>query len=219
MPDLNLRHPLIDALTSEQRATLARYRDGLLEINQRINLVSRSVTPDIFEERHLLHSLTLAARRFPDGAQVADWGTGGGLPGLVLAVLNPGATFHLVDSVGKKVRAVKDLADHLRLDNVLAWHGRAEAYPSAIHISVSRATAPLAKLWAWHKRAATLPALEKEDIAWTDGLICLKGGDLREEIDLAKHRHRGLQVEVTPLDVLGLGSPAFEGKVAVRAWQ
>ena len=167
------------ALDVAQRATLDIYVAEVERLNLRVNLVARPASrADI--ERHVRHCLALATQPFPDGAVVVDWGTGGGLPALPLAVAFPSVQVVAVDAVGKKTEAVKLFARRLGLENLTVWNGRAEAYDGpAPHYSVSRATAPLATLWGWHARVAE-PA-GAPDGAWTPGLVCLKGGDLAAE--------------------------------------
>ncbi|WP_420456224.1 16S rRNA (guanine(527)-N(7))-methyltransferase RsmG [Rubrivirga sp.] len=195
-----------------QRETLDAYVGQLERVNHHVNLVARPASrADL--ERHVRHCLALATRPFPDGAVVVDWGTGGGLPAIPLAVAFPEITVVAVDAVGKKTEAVKLFARRLGIDNVEVWNGRAEAYDGpAPHLSVSRATAPLASLWAWHTRART-DGLDIADGAWPPGLVCLKGGDLgAEEADLRQSAH--VEVETWPLDpVLG---PEWADKALVH---
>lgn len=166
-------------LDDAQRATLDIYAAELERLNVRVNLVARPASrADV--ERHVRHCLALATRPFPDGAVVVDWGTGGGLPAVPLAVAFPGVQVVAVDAVGKKTEAVKLFARRLGLENLSVWNGRAEAYDGpAPDYSVSRATAPLASLWSWHERVAR--PLDAPEGAWTPGLVCLKGGDLDAE--------------------------------------
>ena len=168
------------ALDDAQRATLDVYAAEVERLNTRVNLVARPASrADV--ERHVRHCLALAVRPFPDGAVVVDWGTGGGLPAVPLAVAFPGVRVVAVDAVGKKTEAVKLFARRLGLENLAVWNGRAEAYDGpAPHYSVSRATAPLASLWGWHARACQ-PMDGVPDGSWAPGLVCLKGGDLAEE--------------------------------------
>ena len=197
------------ALSGAQRETLDAYVAELERINRRVNLVARPASrADL--ERHVRHCLALATRPFYDGATVVDWGTGGGLPAVPLAVAFPGVQFVGVDTVGKKSEALRLFARRLDLDNLTAWNGRAEAYDGpAPDVSVSRATAPLATLWGWHVRARSAPPASGEPSAesgsaWPRGLVCLKGGDLSAETaDLARDSP-GTVTEVGPLaDVLG----------------
>ena len=193
-------HP---ALSPAQRATLDAYVGELARINRRVNLVARGATrADL--EGHVRHCLALAERSFPDGAVVVDWGTGGGLPALPLAVVFPAVRFVAVDAVGKKTEAVRLFARRLGVENVEVWNGRAEAYDGpAPHYAVSRATAPLADLWAWFDRArAPLPGGATPE-AWAPGLVCLKGGDLTDEVAALR-----AAFPETAVDVRDLGGAA-----------
>ncbi len=170
------------SLSSAQRDTLAIYAAEVERLNQRVNLVARPATrADV--ARHVRHCLALATQPFPDGAVLVDWGSGGGLPAVPLAVAFPKVEVVAVDAVGKKTEAVKLFARRLGLDNLNVWNGRSEAYDGpAPHYSVSRATAPLATLWSWHERVAQ-PLVGVPDGAWAPGLVCLKGGDLGAEVE------------------------------------
>ena len=171
----------IAALTQSQRNTLTQYADELARVNKKFNLVAPSTLKDT-ETVHLRHSLALGWRSFPAGARVVDWGAGGGLPSVPLAIAFPETQFVAVDSVGKKMEAVRLFARRLGLDNLEVWIGRAERYDGpAPHYAVSRATAPLKDLWAWTERVRQ-PIAQIPENAWAPGLLTLKGGDLTEEI-------------------------------------
>lgn len=170
----------LDHFTDGQEAKLREYEVLLLEFNQRINLISREDEDAAFEH-HILHCLSLTRNAFPAGSVVVDWGTGGGLPMIPLSIAFPQVLFVGVDAVGKKMQAVRAMARRLGLDNVVAWHGRAEAFDGRADYSVSRATAPLADLWAWHDRVSVSSAGGSDPGLWRRGLVCLKGGDLAEE--------------------------------------
>lgn len=147
--------------------------------NEKINVISRKDI-DALYEKHVLHSLSIAAiADFPDGMQVLDLGTGGGFPGIPLAIFFPEVKFHLVDAIGKKIKVVQGVAESLNLQNVTTAHTRAEDIKDRkFDIVVSRAVAPLKDLWRWSKPLIKkAPAHEQQP-----GLICLKGGDLTEEI-------------------------------------
>lgn len=143
--------------------------------NQRINVISRKDIHALYE-RHVLHSLSIAlCYRFPPGRQVIDIGTGGGFPGIPLAILFPETEFILIDAIGKKIKVVQDIIQQLHLTNVLARQQRAEQLPpSCADDVVSRAVAPLSQLWQWAQHILR-PGPDH-------GLFCLKGGDLRKEI-------------------------------------
>ena len=192
------------ALTPDRRATLDAYVAELARVNRRVNLVARGASRDDLE-RHVRHCLALASRPFPGGAVVVDWGTGGGLPALPLAVAFPDVRFVAVDAVGKKTEAVRLFARRLGVENVEVWKGRAEAYDGpAPHYAVSRATAPLADLWAWFARVRAPFAAPPG--AWAPGLVCLKGRDLDAEVAGLHAAFPATEVAATSLDdVLGAG--------------
>lgn len=149
------------------------------EWNEKINVISRKDIDSLYE-KHVLHSLAIAAvADLPDGLQVLDLGTGGGFPGIPLAIFFPEVRFHLVDSIGKKIKVVEGVAEALNLGNVTTAHSRAEEIKNRkFDLVVSRAVAPLKDLWQWSK-----PLIRKNaDEDRPGGLICLKGGDLAQEI-------------------------------------
>lgn len=153
------------------------------EWNEKINVISRKDIDSLYE-KHVLHSLSIAAvTSLAPGTQVLDLGTGGGFPGIPLAVFFPEVQFHLVDSIGKKIKVVQAAAEALGLANVTTAHTRAEEIRDRrFDVVVSRAVAPLGELWQW-----SMPLLKKggpqpADAPFRGGLICLKGGDLASEI-------------------------------------
>jgi 16S rRNA (guanine527-N7)-methyltransferase len=206
-----------ERLTAEQRQQLNAFAEMLCGFNDRVNLIS----PDSerhFRTQHLLHCLTLTVRDFPAGSTVVDWGTGGGLPAIPLAICYPEVTVVGVDSVGKKGRAVRTMARRLDLDNCYAWTGRAEEWTGTAHYSVSRATAPLAELWRWHRRVAVSPDSPTEEGEWPPGLLTLKGGDLSGELDGLRDADPDVRVERRPLQSL-LGRNGFFGEKELVAVQ
>ena len=198
-------------LSPSQQEALTAYQEQLLRFNRQFNLISReSDAADV--ARHVRHCLALTARPFPPGSVLVDWGTGGGLPAVPLAIAFPEIEVYAVDAVGKKIQAVKAMARRLGLENLHPWHGRAEAWPGRAHYSVSRATAPLAELWRWHHRV--VQPFESPAGVWPQGLICLKGGDLTEEIAALREQAGGVCVEQMPLDTL-IADPFFATKSIV----
>jgi len=206
-----------ERITDEQREHLDAFEEQLLRFNRRVNLIS-SESERHFRTRHLLHCLTLTVRAFPAGSTIVDWGTGGGLPAIPLAVCFPDVTVVGDDSVGKKVRAVRTIARRLGLDNCFPWNGRAEEWTGEAHYSVSRATAPLATLWRWHRRGAVDWDGPLGDDEWRPGLLALKGGDLSGEIEALRAEAPNAELRRHSLESL-LGRNGFFGEkeiVAVR---
>lgn len=159
------------------------------EWNSKINVISRKDMDSLYE-KHILHSLSIAAAfEFAPGSQVADLGTGGGFPGIPLAIFFPEVNFFLVDSIGKKIKVVNEVVQGLGLKNVTAINSRMENVTGKkFDYVVSRAVAPLKDLWTWSK-----PLLKKKGNAVANqptGLICLKGGDLAAEIAESNCRPR-----------------------------
>jgi len=147
--------------------------------NSKINVISRKDIDGLYE-KHVLHSLAIAAAiDFRPGTKIIDIGTGGGFPGIPLAIFFPEVQFHLVDSIAKKLKVVEGVAAGIGLKNITAQHTRAEEIKNKkFDFAVSRAVAPLKELWQWSK-----PLIKKgntQELA--NGLICLKGGDLTVEI-------------------------------------
>jgi len=148
--------------------------------NEKINVISRKDIDSLYL-KHVLHSLSIAATfPFAPGMEVVDIGTGGGFPGIPLAIFFPEVKFLLVDSIAKKIKVVDEVSAALELKNVETFCGRVESIKSRkFDFAVSRAVAPLKELWSWSK-----PLLRKERKMdeYKNGLICLKGGDLTQEI-------------------------------------
>ncbi|MEY3432536.1 MAG: hypothetical protein RL131_472 [Bacteroidota bacterium] len=169
--------------SSEQVAQFERLQPVYEEWNQKINVISRKDIGLLYE-RHVLHSLSIAAA-FPmeDGLELVDIGTGGGFPGLPLAIYYPNIQFHLVDSIAKKLKVVEAVVQDLGLTNVSFEHNRIENVKNRkFDFAISRAVAPLKDLCQWAKPLLT--STHKMD-ELKNGLICLKGGDLAEEISLS----------------------------------
>ncbi|MBM3432269.1 MAG: 16S rRNA (guanine(527)-N(7))-methyltransferase RsmG [Bacteroidetes bacterium] len=168
--------------TPQQTEQFAALEEHYRDWNQKINVISRKDI-DALYERHVLHSLSIAAAfDWMPGTSVIDIGCGGGFPGLPLAIYYPHVTFHLVDSIAKKLTVVNQIAEAIGLQNLTTQHARAESIRDrTFDFAVSRAVAALPELWSWAKPLLkspnkTLPGNHPP------GLICLKGGDLNEEI-------------------------------------
>lgn len=147
--------------------------------NSKINVISRKDIDSLYE-KHVLHSLAIAAViQFKPGIDIIDIGTGGGFPGIPLAIYFPEVRFHLVDSIGKKLKVVENVADTIGLSNITVQHTRAEEIKNRkFNFAVSRAVAPLKDLWRWSR-----PLIQRgHEHDLKNGLICLKGGDLAQEI-------------------------------------
>lgn len=171
----------------------ALYRDW----NEKINVISRKDIDHLYE-RHVLHSLAIAAAfEFRPGMEVIDIGTGGGFPGIPLAIFFPDVRFHLADSIAKKLKVVEAVSAAIGLQNISTEHTRAEAIKNRkFDMVVSRAVAPLKDLWNWGK---PLLKTKKTETGLQPGLICLKGGDLAKEIQESGTRPRVMEVkEVFP---------------------
>ena len=172
-------------LTERQRDQFAALFDLYSEWNAKINVISRK-DMESFYEKHVLHSLGIAkVYTFLPGQRVLDVGTGGGFPGIPLAILFPETQFHLVDSIGKKIKVVLAVADALGLENVRADHGRAEEFKGPYDFMVSRAVTQMQRFVPWIKGKISQKNLDSERI---NGLLYLKGGDLAEELGTMKAR-------------------------------
>lgn len=172
------------------------------EWNEKINVISRKDIDSLYE-KHVLHSLSIAAVfQFQPGTSIIDLGTGGGFPGIPLAIFFPEVQFHLTDSIGKKLKVVNEVASAIGLKNVTTQHTRTEEIQNRkFDFVVSRAVAPLRDLWRWSlpiikaKGQGQFAIADEEKIY--GGLICLKGGDLTEEV-----KESGLHPIVWEIDKL-----------------
>lgn len=171
-------------LTEEQRRQFAALYDLYIDWNAKINVISRKDIENLYEH-HVLHSLGIAkVIRFRPGTSIMDLGTGGGFPGIPLAILFPDVKFHLVDSIGKKVRVATEVANAIGLKNVTFRHARAEEEKQLFDFVVSRAVMPLADLVKIIKKNIS----PRQQNVLPNGLICLKGGELEHEAMPFKHK-------------------------------
>jgi 16S rRNA (guanine527-N7)-methyltransferase len=175
--------------TETQLQQLSALKELYTEWNEKINVISRK-DMDNFYEHHVLHSLAITTQfEFAPGMQVMDLGSGGGFPGIPLAIFFPDTQFHLVDSINKKLKVVNEVVAAIGLQNVTTQHCRAEEIKNRkFDVVVSRAVAPLKDLWWWSK-----PLLKKG--GKPSGLICLKGGDLAKEIFESNCKPRIWEIE------------------------
>lgn len=148
------------------------------EWNEKINVISRKDIDNLYVN-HILHSLGIAKfTDFKSGSKVLDMGTGGGLPGIPLAIMFPDVQFHLVDRIGKKIKVAQDIADRIDLKNVTTQHGDVKEVKGTFDFVVSRAVMELDDLVAVVRRSVSKKCIN----ALPNGLICLKGGDLQNEV-------------------------------------
>jgi 16S rRNA (guanine527-N7)-methyltransferase len=165
-------------LNETQTALFKELEPLYADWNSKINVVSRKDLSELYE-RHVLHSLAIAKFiRFAPGTTVLDVGTGGGFPGIPLAIFFPAVKFHLIDSIGKKIRVVKGVAEALNLKNVTAEQIRAEQLKQKYDFVVSRAVTRLPEFVVWVRNKIS----NKQRNAIPNGILYLKGGDLKDEI-------------------------------------
>lgn len=175
-------------LSAEQKNQFEKL-DGLYrEWNEKINVISRKDMDSLYE-KHILHSLGIAkVMQFAPGTNVLDIGTGGGFPGIPLAILFPQVQFTLIDSIGKKITVVKEVSEGVGLKNITAVHGRAEDLKGKFHFIVSRAVTQMPVFLRWLKGKFEKEQINKKH----NGVLYLKGGDLSEELS-------GLNTEIFEL--------------------
>lgn len=187
---MEILHKYFDGFTDEQIRQFEALKPLYEEWNERINVISRKDI-DNFYERHVLHALAISCViQFKPGTDVLDIGTGGGFPGIPLAIMFPETNFHLVDSIGKKITVVNEVASALGLKNVVAEQKRAEKVKNKYDFIVSRAVTAMPRFLAW-----TRNKFKKEDQhAYPNGIFYLKGGDLTEEFKEIKIDHEFIDI-------------------------
>ncbi|NQD69138.1 16S rRNA (guanine(527)-N(7))-methyltransferase RsmG [Sphingobacterium shayense] len=178
-PTVDIIYKYFPKLTDDQKEQFAQLAEVYPFWNDQINVVSRKDIESLYLH-HVLHSLGIAkfVSEFTSGTRILDVGTGGGFPGIPLAILFPEVQFHLVDSIGKKIKVVREVAAAIGLKNIEADHIRAEVLDYKYDFVVSRAVTRLADFIPWVRNK-----FEKKDKnALPNGILYLKGGDLKEEI-------------------------------------
>jgi 16S rRNA (guanine527-N7)-methyltransferase len=164
-------------LTEKQVEQFSALQELYTVWNAQINVISRKDITALYE-RHILHSLGIAKiMKFQPGTKVLDVGTGGGFPGIPLAILFPETAFTLVDSIGKKIKVVNEVSSAIGLTNVQAFHARAEEVKERFHFVVSRAVTEFPVFYNWVRTKFS----PQQFNALPNGILYLKGGDLQEE--------------------------------------
>ena len=175
---MELIHKYFKNLTEKQIEQFEKLQGLYQDWNLKINVVSRKDIDELYL-RHVLHSLGIAkVMQFKPNTKVMDVGTGGGFPGIPLAILFPETQFHLVDSIGKKIKVVDEVVTGLGLENVKTTHGRVEEVKETYDFIVSRAVAQMETFVRWTKGKIA----KKQNHDLKNGILYLKGGDLSEEL-------------------------------------
>jgi 16S rRNA (guanine527-N7)-methyltransferase len=170
------------SLSQLQQKQFADFAENLNEWNEKINLISRNDIEHLYE-RHILHSLSIAKIiSFKKGTVVMDVGTGGGFPGVPLAIMFPDVKFILVDSIRKKISTVQEICNAVGLKNVQTINDRVENVNVKCDFVVTRAVADLSEVYKWTKKNVHKAGFNEI----LNGIICLKGGDLNDEIKKLK---------------------------------
>jgi 16S rRNA (guanine527-N7)-methyltransferase len=180
---IDILYKYFDDFTPQQIRQFETLEPLYKEWNEKINVISRKDISSIYLH-HVLHSLSIAAiADFPAGTQVIDIGCGGGFPGVPLAIFFPQVSFHLVDSMAKKLKVVEAVCEGAEITNITLQHIRVEEIKNRkFDFAVSRAVAPLKELWQWSRPLLRKQSPGKNQQPIANGLICLKGGDLHQEI-------------------------------------
>ena len=178
MSDLTLITKYFPNLSEKQLQQFGQLQELYAFWNAQINVVSRQDIENLYE-KHVLHSLGIAkVMNFKSGTKILDVGTGGGFPGIPLAILFPDCHFHLVDSIGKKIKVVTEVAQAIGLTNLTAQHERAENVANDYDFIVSRAVTRLKPFYGWVEKKVS----KKQRNDLQNGILYLKGGDLAEEL-------------------------------------
>lgn len=181
---MELIHKYFHSLTSQQIDQFAQLRDLYRDWNQKINVVSRKDIENLYL-RHVLHSLAIAkVIQFQNGSSILDLGTGGGFPGIPLAIMFPDVQFTLIDGTMKKIRVVNEVAQAINLHNAKGMQMRAEEHKEKYDFVVTRAVAVVDKLVTWSHKLIH----DKQNNSYPNGIIALKGGDISTEIAQASQK-------------------------------
>lgn len=171
-------------LTDRQKEQFGALFDLYADWNAKINVISRKDIGNLYEH-HVLHSLGIAKMiHFRADTRVMDLGTGGGFPGIPLAIMFPDCRFHLVDSIGKKIKVATEVASAIGLENVTFRHCRGEEEKGLFDFVVSRAVMPLADLMKIVRKNIS----KEQRNAYPNGLVCLKGGELQQEMRIVRNQ-------------------------------
>ncbi len=185
MQDASILFNYFPDLTEKQKDQFVQLGSLYKEWNEKINVISRKDIDNLYIN-HILHSMAIAkVIQFKPGASILDVGTGGGFPGIPLAILFPETEFHLVDSIGKKITVVKEVASAIGLENMNADQIRAEQVKYKYDFVVSRAVTRMKEFYIWIHQKIKTESIHPLD----NGILYLKGGDLEEEMNELKKRY------------------------------
>lgn len=202
---MNLIEKYFPELTDRQKEQLAMLDDLYRNWNAKINVISRRDIDNLYEH-HVLHSLAIAkAFRFQPGTTILDFGTGGGFPGIPLAILFPDCRFRLIDGTGKKIRVAQEISNAIGLTNCEPVHERGEEERGHFDFVVSRAVMPLPDLVKIVRKNIS----SQQHNAMANGIICLKGGSIDNELQAYRKT-----VEVQPISTW-FGEEWFEKKYVI----